>query len=397
MQGWSDEQPRRRSLGYSDAGVRLNVSFGEDEASPAAEVTRDPISPGWLARDRAKQERVAREKQGARVRTDSIAVRARAMHNRVGIRETDSVRFARASPRHVPRGTGTSSPRSPRSARTATLAASARGKPASAHKHAARSRVHGSQRAVGKTTEDLLRRSSATEYVRSLQSLSDTLNHPRPLVQVTARQSIDSVVRKERASAATTATGRMSAAEFVKKLQESSSVRSDRAGASQPPWRERKQKVESVSQVAAPRTPEPSPSPALEFRTPPRDAAPVTAQTASSFSEWYAAKHGVPEPEPEPEPEPKPEPRSDMGTQLLLQPASPPQADSTDQSYSPLHTNSTWVSGRQAEVTTGSTATAPHYSVMQHRSYGGSTPLASPRTVERRQRVHALASAARRE
>eukprot|EP01043_Picozoa_sp_COSAG02_P029642 COSAG02_NODE_1855_length_10650_cov_4.154677_4_plen_384_part_00 len=383
MQGWSAEKPRRRSLGYSDAGVRLNVSFGEDEASPAAGVTREAISPGWLARDRAKQDQVAREKQGARVRTDSIAVRARAMNNRVGIRETDSVRFARASPRHVHRGTGTSSPRSPRSASTA---ASAHGKPASAHKHAARPRIHGSQRAVGKTTEDLWRRSSATEYVRSLQSLSDTLNHPRPLVQVTARQSIDSVVRKERASAATTATGRMSAAEFVKKLQDSTSVRSDRAGSSQPPWRERKQKVESVSQVAAPSTPEPEPSRALEFRTPPRDAAPVTAQTASSFSEWYAANKS--------EPEPEPEPCSDTETQLLLQPASPPQAD---QSYSPLHANGTWVSESQAEVTSASTATAPHYSVRQHRSYGGSMPVASPRTVERRQRVHALASAARRE
>ena len=95
-----DAQPaRRRSLGYSEAGEQLHVSFGdEDEVTSGAkeEVMREPISPGWLARDRAKQQ-VAREKQRQRSRLDSIAVRARAMNTRVEIREADSVRAARAT------------------------------------------------------------------------------------------------------------------------------------------------------------------------------------------------------------------------------------------------------------------------------------------------------------
>lgn len=370
-------QPRRRSLGYSDAGVRLNVSFGEDEADSA----RGPISPGWYARDRAKQQQIAREQQSQRSRPDSMAVRARAMNNRVGIRESDSVRFARASPRTRGSAAPSSSPRapSPRSPRAAPRAsATACGKLSlAAHAHTARPRA--SQRAVGKTTEDLWKRSSATEYVRSLQSLSETLNHPHPLVQVTTRRTIDAIVRKDPTGATTTATGRMSAAEFVKKLQDTS-LRSDQlygGEASQPPWREPKQQVESVPQATAPEL-EPPPG----FRTPPRDAAPVTAQTASSFSEWYAANRsgGSPRsspalspivPKPAPEPEPEPEPRLNLGAQLLLQPASPSPNRSP---VRPPQSNK---------------------SVM-HRSYGGSTPVASPRTVERRQRVHALASAARR-
>lgn len=381
-------QPRRRSLGYSDAGVRLNVSFGEDDADR----TREPISPGWLARDRAKQQQIAREQQRQRSHPDSMVVRARAMNNRVGIRESDSVRFARASPRvrgsaapssspraSSPRSPG-AAPRAPATARGPRAPATARGKlPLSAHAHTAR--PWGSQRAVGTKTEDLWKRSSATEYVRSLQSLSETLNHPRPLVQVTARRSIDAIVRKDPTGATATATGRMSAAEFVKKLQDTS-LRSDQfcdVDASKPPWREPKQKVESVPKVTAPKLEPPS-----GFRTPPRDAAPVTAQTASSFSEWYAANRTggsprstspAPSPTaPKPEPEPEPEPRLNLGAQLLLQPASPSPSRSPVRPPQPNQS----------------------YSVMQHRSYVGSTPVASPRTVERRQRVHALASAARR-
>ena len=395
---------RRSSLGTAGG---LHVSFQEDDEDTDPPAVREAISPGWLAVDGLELDSRKREnRKHQSPRKPDLTARARAVHTRVGIRETDSARFARASPRQPWRA---SSPRSSRSSPRSPRAASPRASVtplASVHAHGSRPWI--SQHGVEKTADDLWKRSSAAEYVQSLNSLAESLNHPKPLVRATTRRSIESIVQRERTEVTSSVSGRLSAAEFVKKLRDGKSPprRDARSGASRP-WRE--SRAPAPAPAPAPASPEPEP-----FRTPSRETAgPVTAKTASSFSEWYSANesgHGTASPASSyppsmtspavPEPEPEPE--------LQLLPASPSPSRSPlrpmqfDRSYSPSRN----YTGAQPAASTSpppppqppekkKKASYQQSSRYQGRVGGGAAPAASPRTVERRERVAALALAAR--
>lgn len=315
---------RRLSLG--DGGVRLHESHAK--ADEQAHTSRQPVSPGWLARHNADVERIAQEKRIQHSRPpDSIAVRMRALNNRVGIRETNLARAALAttSPRRI---------RSPHSSSSISLLSNSsppRSSSPRSPRHETATETQASTYRVSQraSLKDLDKRISGADYVRSLQSLESKLKHPSPMIQLRARNTVDSLVRKQSTSPRSSRTGRLSGAEFIKQLQDPSLRESDRSGASQPQGQKQEQQAvqwsETVAEreapiptTSAPSTPEREP--VSDFHTPTRDPGPAAATTASSFSEWFAQNEGggsfpsapasaalplVPRSEPEPELEPE--------------------------------------------------------------------------------------------
>ena len=206
-------QARRRSLGLSASGERLRVSFhdaGDDRADGGggtldAGAAAGAVSPGWLRRDLVDLEL---SKQDAlkhpRADAPALSARAKAVDRRRDLRATGHARSAAASPR-----ARAGSPE--RSWRAAS--------PTRPLRPAAHNRPWASQHAVESTAEGLWKRSSAAEMVQSLESLASTLNHPRPLVGITARRSVESIAGKGRTAVTESVSGRMSASEFVRKLR----------------------------------------------------------------------------------------------------------------------------------------------------------------------------------
>jgi len=207
------QQGRRRSLGLSASGERLRVSFhdaGDDRADGGggtldAGAAAGAVSPGWLRRDLvdlelSKQDALKHPRAGA----PALSARAKAVDRRRDLRATGHARTAAASPR-----ARAGSPE--RSWRAAS--------PTRPLRPAAHSRPWASQHAVESTAEGLWKRSSAAEMVQSLESLASTLNHPRPLVGITARRSVESIAGKGRTAVTESVSGRMSASEFVRKLR----------------------------------------------------------------------------------------------------------------------------------------------------------------------------------
>ena len=206
-------QARRRSLGLSASGERLRVSFhdaGDDRADGGggtldAGAAAGAVSPGWLRRDLVDLE-LSKEEALKHPRADApaLSARAKAVDRRRDLRATGHARSAAASPR-----ARAGSPE--RSWRAAS--------PTRPLRPAAHNRPWASQHAVESTAEGLWKRSSAAEMVQSLESLASTLNHPRPLVGITARRSVESIAGKGRTAVTESVSGRMSASEFVRKLR----------------------------------------------------------------------------------------------------------------------------------------------------------------------------------